>query len=231
MQRKHAILRAASALFGLHGYRGTNLREIARDAGVSLTLLNHHFGCKSDVLASVIDAHRAVLDDYIAALRRVTSAGRGHWTPLDLVQAWVRIGFECAAGTDGELFLRVVARLLDDPSEPAGEVVRERLDEAAQAFIEALQTCYPHAPRYAIASAHLWVSASLLRFLTGGDRLLRLARADATSRDLANDPDRLTRFLVAGIDAALAAVPRRLTIDAGNRALASGAATLATAAS
>lgn len=225
MQRKQAILRAAGVHFGLHGFRGTSLREIARDAGVSLTLLNHHFGCKSAVLAGVIDAHRTVLDDFAAALRRVknTAATR------DIVRAWVRVGFETAARPDGESLLRLVARLLDDPSEPAGRLVRERLDEAARVFIEALQPCYPQAPRHAIAATHLWASAALLRFLTSGERQLRLASTEAPSRDVAGDQERLARFLVAGIDAALAMAPAAGAFTARSQSTSSNTTPFATA--
>src|SRR6201992_32017 len=75
MQRKTAILLAANHHFAHHGFRGASLRDIARDAQVSLTLLNHHFGSKYQLLSAVIDAHRAMLDERTKALQAVVSAG------------------------------------------------------------------------------------------------------------------------------------------------------------
>ena len=104
---------------------------------------------------------------------------------------------------DGENFLRLMARVIDDSSEEAAQVVREKLDDAALVFIDALQICYPNASRYAAASAYIYVSASLLKFLVGSKRLFRLAQAASPADTSSDDRDRLTRFLVAGIEAAL----------------------------
>ena len=57
------ILDAAVILFGKHGFRGTTLKDIATEAGVSQALIVHHFGTK--------DALRKTCDDYVARLIRV----------------------------------------------------------------------------------------------------------------------------------------------------------------
>ena len=203
MQRKNAILLAANHHFAHHGFRGASLRDIARDAQVSLTLLNHHFGSKYQLLSAVIDTHRGMLDERASALLALMNARPGEFSVRDLVQIWIRIGFEAAAEPDGEAFLRLMARVIDDPSEEAAQVVREKLDDAALVFIDALQQCYPKASRYATASAYIYVSASLLKFLVGSKRLFRLAQAGTPADPVAEDKERLTRFLVAGVEAAL----------------------------
>ena len=228
MQRKNAILIAANHHFAHHGFRGASLRDIARDAGVSLTLLNHHFGSKFQLLSAVIDAHRAMLDEPASALLAVMRAGPGKFTVRDLVKVWIRIGFETAAEPDGEVFLRLMARVIDDPSEEAAEVVRDKLDDAALVFIDALQACYPGVSRYAAASAYVYVSASMLKFLVASKRLFRLARIETPANPRDEDQDRLTRFLVAGIEAALHADGAADGVDAvdgvGSMAAASAAA-------
>jgi AcrR family transcriptional regulator len=178
MQRKSAILLAANSHFAHHGYRGASLRDIARDAGVSLTLLNHHFGSKFQLLAAVIEAHRKVLDDRTSIMRALM-ASPGGYTVRDMVVAWVRLGFETAAQTDGEVFLRLVSRVIDDPEEEAVQIVREKLDDGALIFVDALLGCYPQASRYTAACAYMWFNAALLKFLIGSKRLLRLARAES----------------------------------------------------
>jgi AcrR family transcriptional regulator len=215
MQRKNAILLAANQHFAHHGFRGASLRDIARDAGVSLTLLNHHFGSKFQLLSAVIDTHRAMLDERASALLAVMRAGPGKFGVRELVQVWIRIGFDTAAEADGEVFLRLMTRVIDDPSEEAAQVVREKLDDAALVFIDALQQCYPGISRYAAASAYIYVSASLLKFLVGSKRLFRLAGADAPGDAEADDRERLMRFLVAGIEAALHGGPPRVPVANG----------------
>jgi AcrR family transcriptional regulator len=187
MQRKSAILLAANAHFAHHGFRGASLRDIARDAGVSLTLLNHHFGSKYQLLGAVIDAHRKVLEDRMNTLSLLMSSPGGY-TVSDMCTAWVRLGFETAAQPDGEIFLRLVSRVIDDPEEEAVQVVREKLDDGAMVFIDALQRCHPQATRYTAACAYLWFNASLLKFLIGSRRLLRLARTESSGPDGAAAP-------------------------------------------
>jgi AcrR family transcriptional regulator len=203
MQRKSAILHAANHHFAHHGYRGASLRDIARDAGVSLTLLSHHFGSKLQLLAAVIEAHRPVLDRRASDLLEVMDRGPGNYTIDDLVRVWIRLGFETVAQPEGEMFLRLVTRVMDDPTEEAVEVVREKLDDAALVFIDGVQQVYPEASRYAAASAYIFVSAALLKFLVGSKRLFRLARASLPNHAQAEDEARLSRFLVAGVEAAL----------------------------
>ena len=205
MQRKSAILVAANHHFAHYGFRGASLRDIARDAEVSLTLLNHHFGSKFQLLSAVIDSNREMLDRLSSALTALIAARPGRFTVDDLVQVWIRINFETAAQPDGERFLRLMTRVIDDPSEEAAQVVREKLDDAALVFIDALQRCYPNATRYAAASAYLYVSASVLKFLVGSKRLFRFVHAGAPADAAGEDQARLARFLVAGIEAALGA--------------------------
>src|SRR5699024_9636861 len=57
------ILEAAVLLFGQQSLRGTTMKEIATEAGVSQALLVHHFGTK--------DALRKTCDAYVARLSRV----------------------------------------------------------------------------------------------------------------------------------------------------------------
>lgn len=47
---------AALTCFCRHGYRGTSLRQIAREADVSITGLHHYFPSKHDLLYELIDA-------------------------------------------------------------------------------------------------------------------------------------------------------------------------------
>ncbi len=203
MQRKTAILVAAHRHFAQHGFRGASLRDIAREAGVSLTLLNHHFGSKQQLVAAVIGCHRARLDEWIRALEALKSAPAGTASVRELVQTAIRIAFEMAADDNGQEFLQLIARVTDDPSELSMQDVRESLDDAARIFMDALQQFYPGATRHAAASAYLCASGALSRFLAGAGRLNRLAPTAAPLDRSPEDQARLTSFLVAGIEAAM----------------------------
>lgn len=200
--RRDAILAAACEHFGRHGFRGASLRDIARDAGVSLTLLNHHFGDKAGLLSAVVIANRPILRQRADALERLRKTGLGAFDLRDLVHAWAGAAFDAAERREGLQFLRLVARMMDDTA-PETATLRRQMDDASVSFIDALTACYPHASRRAAATASLCVSACLLRCLTS-DGLVATdgdaGRSAMTSYDRAG----IERLLVAGIDAMLA---------------------------
>lgn len=219
MQRKQAILLAATEHFGRFGFRGASLRDIARDAGVSLTLLNHHFGSKASLLAATVDSQDARLDQRAAALTDVQRGASGTWGVRELVQAWVDADSATAATRDGRLFLQLVARIGADTCNEFDPAIRAGLDRGAQVFIEALQRCRPQASRRAAESACLWLGAVVDRSLVPTQPLSGdTERGDAPEAANRDDEERLIRFLTAGVEAALvtparapAAVPAATT--------------------
>lgn len=203
VQRKQAILVAASRQFGQFGFRGTSLRDIASEAGVSLTLLRHHFGAKSDLLVAVVEAHRPWFDERVALLRRLKRTASGSLTTHDLVEAWIRNGFELAARDDGTTFIRLLARVIDAPTDEDALPVRDRSNDAALEFIEALHLCPPAATKRAVAATSVWINASLLMFLEGARQIFSLTDSASSPSLTDDDQARMVRFLVAGAEAAL----------------------------
>ena len=53
-QTKADILSAATKLFARKSYGETGVREIASEAGVSVSMINYHFGCKQGILKDII---------------------------------------------------------------------------------------------------------------------------------------------------------------------------------
>ncbi|WP_104087225.1 TetR/AcrR family transcriptional regulator [Arthrobacter sp. GMC3] len=52
--KREEILRTALAIFSQEGYRGTSLREVARECKLSLPGLMHYFGSKEELLAAIL---------------------------------------------------------------------------------------------------------------------------------------------------------------------------------
>jgi AcrR family transcriptional regulator len=75
-----AILEAALAAFASRGFEGTNLRQIASQAGIDVALISHQFGSKKGLWKAVVDdiAERT-LPEFRSIIERdsgVTSAGQ-----------------------------------------------------------------------------------------------------------------------------------------------------------
>jgi AcrR family transcriptional regulator len=174
MDRKTAILRSANEHFASHGFRGASLRDIARDAQVSLTLLNHHFGSKLDLLRAVIQAHRWVLDEPVAAGREMVHPGAPPPSMEALIGAWLDVIQRAALDRDGRYFLRLLARMVDDPQAEASALVRDSIEEYAQVVMDAVCTAYPGTSRRQAALAYLSITTTMLKCVTAGERLAQL---------------------------------------------------------
>ena len=68
--REH-ILTTALTLFAAHGYHATGVRQIAREAGVSLSMISYYFGGKEGIIRAAIERFHAGLAEVIQ--RTITS--------------------------------------------------------------------------------------------------------------------------------------------------------------
>ncbi|SMQ68304.1 TetR/AcrR family transcriptional regulator [Agreia sp. VKM Ac-1783] len=113
--RREEILTAALDVFSREGYRGTSLRDIAKQVGVSLPGLMHYFDSKEHLLTAILqkrdqvdgDAHPAdgdFLDGLLAIMRHNRDVP-------GLVQLYITL-----------------AAAAEDPSHPAHSFFIERFD-------------------------------------------------------------------------------------------------------
>lgn len=65
---RSAILEACIELFSAHGFHHTSITQIAKRAGVTKSLLHHHFGNKADLWKAT---QHAAFDDYFNAQRHL----------------------------------------------------------------------------------------------------------------------------------------------------------------
>ncbi|MDL2217197.1 TetR/AcrR family transcriptional regulator [Christensenellaceae bacterium OttesenSCG-928-M15] len=63
--RRGKILLTAARLFIEQGYDKTGMRQIAEEAGVSLSLTNYHFGSKRELGVRLIQGHLRALQPYV----------------------------------------------------------------------------------------------------------------------------------------------------------------------
>lgn len=74
------ILTVARALFAQHGYRGTSVRAITKEAGANLGAVTYHFGTKNAL-------YEAVIDSLVGPLEvRVREAAEVPGAPLERIE-------------------------------------------------------------------------------------------------------------------------------------------------
>ena len=100
--KRREILRVALEIFAVEGYRGTSLRKVAAECGLTLPGLMHYFTSKEDLLTQVLrareEAARAAVPEHLRPgdQRLLTDAAAS--TP-GLVELFVSLA---AAGSDPE---------------------------------------------------------------------------------------------------------------------------------
>ncbi|GBR47673.1 TetR/AcrR family transcriptional regulator [Gluconobacter roseus] len=77
-----AILAAAERVFGLHGFRGASVNEIAREAGVPKPNIHYYFGTKEELYCSVLENIMTFwlrdADDWLVPERRAREGFEGY---------------------------------------------------------------------------------------------------------------------------------------------------------
>ena len=138
--RSELLLCAAVDAFGKYGYMGASLREIARDAGSSLTLIAHHFGNKKTLLDAAIAAfHRAAAGQLIVLRAEIDGASTLRMARL--VETWVRYAVALFGNRAGLPYLRLMLRLQTDPALDAA--ARLTLDPAEPTLRRAMRRLRP----------------------------------------------------------------------------------------
>jgi AcrR family transcriptional regulator len=65
---KHKIFTAAKRLFSIHGYEGLGMRTLAKEAGVALSVIYHHYTDKDQLLTEIFNYTRKNLGELRAQL-------------------------------------------------------------------------------------------------------------------------------------------------------------------
>lgn len=136
---KEVILEAAIANFHAVGYHGTSMRDIARDAGVTVASIYHHFSAKQEILQEIMVR---TLSDVISLTRRaLMGAGPAPQEQLRaLMTAWIQFHTrrqpEAFIGASEIRSLdaggrRLITTLRDEQERMFRDVINRGIDEGA----------------------------------------------------------------------------------------------------
>ncbi|RMC35298.1 TetR/AcrR family transcriptional regulator [Paracoccus alkanivorans] len=131
-ERREALLQAALRCIVMMGIEQCSIRAIAREADVSVGLINHHYGTKEALIAA---AYRHVADDVLAQIeRRVADVGGN---AREKLSAFIRASFS-PVNLDADLFRVWLAFwTLQSTSKEIAAVHKERYG-AYRAVVEGL---------------------------------------------------------------------------------------------
>ncbi|MGM9424560.1 TetR/AcrR family transcriptional regulator [Hydrogenophaga sp. MI9] len=201
--RQQAILLAAEKLFSQHGYHGVTIRQIAEEAGVPLALVGYYYGPKHELFHAIFAHWNQTIEERLAALDAAAVDPQDPQTLTRIVEAFVKPVIRLRHSEEGAYYAQLVGRELAYGSAEADRVLREFFDPMAHRFIAAMHAALPHASLGDVAWGYQFALGALLHHLVD-DRVTRLSQ----NQNRAGDPeasDRLVRFIVGGLRAALPA--------------------------
>ncbi|MDN4472181.1 TetR/AcrR family transcriptional regulator [Demequina zhanjiangensis] len=149
-ERRAEVLHAAIAVFGAKGYNGASMREVARELGMSLTAVTHHFGNKVGLLEAVLEETDRQGEDVDM------SQGLVDWA--------TNLAERNLARPELLRVLAIVAAEASSPEHPAHEWVVQRYDRIRALVMELVledqragRIAASHDPSYVVDSAlALW---------------------------------------------------------------------------
>ncbi|MFX4296226.1 TetR/AcrR family transcriptional regulator [Sulfitobacter sp. DFL-23] len=200
---KDRVLDAAERCFAAHGFAAVTIRQIAREAEVTLGVVGFHGGSKEELFSTVLARRTATLNalrtDALVALQT-----RGDFTIRDLIDAYLTPYLEIASRGDPQwrAYAQLIARIVsDDQYYPQ---VRNLYDPVAKKYITEIQRIRPDATAEALATVLTLTVASMLSIVASRVRIEGLSGAPASESPM-DYRQILVDFCAGGIENALSA--------------------------
>ena len=174
--RRERILDAAARTFADNGYHAASLRDIAKAADCSLTLLDHHFGNKADLLRAVIKEQHDVCQKHLSPLK--TLLGRPGFEVEDFVTAWADYEFDLNATRSGRQYLTLMLRLQADRE--VDEVLRRTLNCSESTVMQGFARAWPTLDEAALTGVWRMASSALYAAVMSVDEGRGIGMTDST---------------------------------------------------
>ena len=177
--------------FAAHGVELASLRQIAKAAGCSLTLLVHHFGDKAGLVRAVANQQQQSSERRLDTLRAQLAP-----EPLTferLARAWAHYEFDQQSTREGRLYLNVMLRLRADPK--VDDDVRLIVNSAEALVTRGLERVRPSLDEASLKGLWLLASGGLYALVTN----LAQIQETATAEVMASMRERAVIYLVRGL--------------------------------
>jgi AcrR family transcriptional regulator len=194
------ILDAAEALFSEKGFDGTTFREVAKQAGVQLSVTTYHFASKQALFEDVIGRRAAALGERRAQAMQALR-GRDDWQVEDLIQAVVGplLAFSLSGDPGWRAYGRLIAMIGSDNRWL--DLIERHFNQTPMLFVEVFMERYPGVSRVKAARGYSFLVGLLLAVFTQSRRIDRLSDHAYSGEDLAASVADLVPFVAAGLRA------------------------------
>ena len=201
---RERVLDAAERCFAADGFEAVSIRQIAREAEVTLGVVGFHGGSKEELFKTVLARRSTTLDDLRTAALAELHA-RGDFTIRDLVDAYLTPYLDIASRGDPQwrAYAELIARVAStDHYVPQ---IRDLYDPTARLYIAEIQRLRPGASAEALATVLTLTVASMLSIVASRARIVGLSET-ATCDEPMDYRKILIDFCTGGIETALSRV-------------------------
>lgn len=174
LERRQRILDSAAQRFAEHGFAAASLRDIAQDAGCSLTLLDHHFGDKAHLLRAVVKGQQELCQQRLAGLKAML-AQPSAWHLDEFIAAWANYEFDLYETREGKRYLTLMLRLQVDRE--VSDELRNTLNCSESTVLRGFQRAWPGLDQQALARVWRMASSALYAAVTSVDDVPDAQRA------------------------------------------------------
>ncbi|MEN3976424.1 TetR family transcriptional regulator [Emcibacter sp. SYSU 3D8] len=197
------ILDAAERLFSRRGFYGASLRDIAKDAGVQMSLVNYHFGPKEDLFRQVVrrraDEHASAIAASLEAL--LERQERESVTVEDVIRALLTpiIDRYINGGEGWRDYIQLLSRASHQHHDanfiaPFVETYQPIMDQYTDEFL----SLFPKADKPDVFWSIVFLEAALANILLQSTLAERVSQGAFTATDLDTVLERMVRFFGAG---------------------------------
>lgn len=137
---RERLLEKAEKLFAEKGYKGTNIREITREAECNIAAVNYYFGSKEKLYEAVFMRRIALLRDQRIHKMETAMAQAGHKATLTFVlETFAQAFFEpFLEVSEGRMIITLIAREMISPRLNPDLFYHEMVQPMVQCMGEAL---------------------------------------------------------------------------------------------
>jgi AcrR family transcriptional regulator len=202
-ETRNEILNAAEKAFARDGYDNTSLRQIATRARVNAALVQYYFGSKEGLFRAMFVRRGQELAAERLALFDALEARARQPTLEDIVHAYLRPAFNLMQrGAGGVAFMRLQARLQNDPGELSLTLRTSVYEEPMQRFLRTLRAALPRCPADVLYWRVTFMVGAYLHAISDANRLHVISGGRWSAKDREEAFRQLMQFFVAGLRAA-----------------------------
>ena len=198
---KEQILNTAERLFAEHGFAGTSLRGVVREAKVNIAAIHYHFGSKEELFIAVVQ--RVAKPIIQLQLQQLAEYENQTSSPSveSILEAFFKPSLQIITqmGEKGMIGAQFLGRCRMEPF-PIQQLAKEEFNPSYQRFLDILQRALPDRTRSELTWKLDLAIAIIIRVLT------QIGQPDAliqgtSSEEVETAVERLVNFVAQGMKA------------------------------